>query len=145
MSWKQLLIYGILMASVLFVLELTHYRAIVRDIPLELFGLIIALLFLLFGIWIGTIKNQKKTLTGIHKEQRLGLSDREMEVLQCMADGLSNQEIADKLFISLATVKTHVSNVLLKLNAKRRTQAIQRATELALIDPTKGCNWSNHP
>jgi len=137
MNWKQLLLYGILMAAVLFVLEVTHYRAMVRDIPLEIFALVIAGLFLFFGIWLGTLRNRKKSLTGAHKEHRLGLSAREMEVLHCMAHGLSNQEIADKLFISLPTVKTHVSNVLMKLHSKRRTQAIQRAIELELLHPTK--------
>jgi len=136
MTWKQLILYGFLLAVVLFVLEVTHYRAMVRDIPLELFGLSIAVLFLLFGIWLGQLKNQPKQLSGKFKTQQLGLSARELEVLTHMAAGLSNQEIADKLFVSLNTIKTHVSNILVKVNAKRRTQAIQRAIELELIPPT---------
>lgn len=70
--------------------------------------------------------NQKKL------ESR-GISMREYEVLQLMAEGMSNQEIADKLFISLSTVKTHTSNLLQKLGAERRTQAIQNAKAAGLI------------
>jgi ATP/maltotriose-dependent transcriptional regulator MalT len=62
-----------------------------------------------------------------------GISKREYEVLELMAQGLSNQEIAEKLFVSLNTVKTHTSNLFVKLDAKRRTQAIQKAKELGLI------------
>ena len=62
-----------------------------------------------------------------------GISKREHEVLELMAKGLTNQEIADKLFVSLNTVKTHTANLFVKLDAKRRTQAIQRAKELQLI------------
>ncbi|MBO0799520.1 MAG: response regulator transcription factor, partial [Blastocatellia bacterium] len=65
--------------------------------------------------------------------QRLGISKREYEVLELMAQGLSNQEIADKLFVSLNTVKTHSSNLFMKLDARRRTQAIHRAKELGLL------------
>ena len=63
----------------------------------------------------------------------LGISKREYEVLELMARGLSNQEIADALFVSINTIKTHVSNLFLKLDTKRRTQAIQKAKELRLI------------
>ncbi|MDZ7343234.1 MAG: response regulator transcription factor, partial [candidate division KSB1 bacterium] len=65
--------------------------------------------------------------------QRLGISKREYEVLELIAQGLSNQEIAKKLFISLNTVKTHSSNLFLKLDARRRTEAIRRAKELRLL------------
>jgi two-component system, NarL family, response regulator LiaR len=64
---------------------------------------------------------------------RLGLSTRELEVLQLMAEGLSNQEIAGRLFVSLNTVKTHSSNIFGKLDVRRRTQAIETARRLKLI------------
>lgn len=74
-------------------------------------------------------------LLALEKEkQKLGLSSREMEVLQLMAQGLSNQEIADKLFLSVPTVKTHSSNLFFKLDVKRRTQAIEKARQLKIID-----------
>lgn len=65
--------------------------------------------------------------------KKLSISKREYEVLQAMAKGYSNKEIADFLFISESTVKTHVSNVLMKLDSKRRTQAIQRAKEFRIL------------
>lgn len=68
-----------------------------------------------------------------NKIAQLGLSKREYEVLQEISIGLSNREIADKLFVSESTIKTHVSNILVKLDAKRRTQAIQRAKEFQII------------
>ncbi len=61
------------------------------------------------------------------------ISDRELEVLHLIAAGLSNKKIADKLFISLNTVKTHTKNINSKLDVNSRTQAIARAKELGLI------------
>ena len=75
---------------------------------------------------IGTVVNHKKI-------KELNISNREYEVLCEIAKGLSNQEIATKLFVSESTIKTHVSNLLIKLNAKRRTQAIQISKELQLL------------
>ena len=71
-----------------------------------------------------------KNITAI---ETLGLSKREIEVLQLMAEGNSNQEIAAHLFVSLATIKTHISNLFEKMEVKRRTQAIEKAKRLALI------------
>jgi ATP/maltotriose-dependent transcriptional regulator MalT len=65
--------------------------------------------------------------------ERLGLSKREIEVLELMAQGLSNQEIADKIFVSLNTIKTHTSNIFSKLDVKRRTAAIETARKLGLV------------
>ena len=67
------------------------------------------------------------------KISELEISKREYEVLKEIALGLSNKEIADKLFLSESTIKTYVSNLLVKLNAKRRTQAIQKAKILQII------------
>ncbi len=67
------------------------------------------------------------------KIEELDISKREYEVLQNISEGLSNKEIADKLFLSESTIKTHVSNILVKLNAKRRTQAVQIAKTLQII------------
>jgi LuxR family maltose regulon positive regulatory protein len=61
------------------------------------------------------------------------LSDREMEVLRVMAEGLSNREISERLFVSEATVKTHVQRIFRKLDVVSRTQAVTRARELMLL------------
>lgn len=113
----------------------------VRDLSLEFYLGVVALVFTSVGIWAGLKLTRPKTKvvvqsTFIFNEEecnRLGISKRELEVLELMAQGLSNQEIADKLFVSLNTVKTHSANLFIKLDAKRRTQAVQRAKDLQLI------------
>ena len=97
----------------------------------------VAIVFFIVGIYIN-----KKSLhsdsfpaseINFQKIEALELSTREYEVLTEIAKGLSNKEIGDKLFLSESTTKTHVSNLLVKLNAKRRTQAIQIAKEMHII------------
>jgi ATP/maltotriose-dependent transcriptional regulator MalT len=65
--------------------------------------------------------------------RELGITRRELEILELIAGGLSNREIAEKLFVSENTVKTHSSRLFDKLSAKRRTQAVQLGKELGLI------------
>ena len=138
MPKKQILLYGLLMGGLLLVLQLVQYKIVIRDISIELFGGLIALVFLALGIWVGIIIYQKKSLSGQFANVKLGLSRREMEVLELLAEGYSNQEIGDKLFVSLNTIKTHIASIYQKLNVRRRTQAIQKAQELALIAASKG-------
>lgn len=131
------MIYGSLMGLLMIVLEVTQYKAVVRDIKMEVFGLLTAIIFMFLGVWLGVTWFQKRSNSERFDAARLGLSKREIEVLELLSQGLSNQEIADRLFVSLNTIKTHISNIYQKLNAKRRTQAIQKARELALISPSK--------
>ena len=118
-------------------LQIVNYRTMIQDIKVEVYGVIIGVLFLIFGIWLGTRSNNGKKEKDKYDPEKLGLSKREVEVLELLAQGFSNQEIADKLFVSLNTAKTHISNIYTKLNVKRRTQAIQKARDLALILHTK--------
>lgn len=130
------------MAALIAVLKLVEYKYFVRDIPLEFYIGLVAILFTALGIWAGLrltrpkIKVIDRSLP-FERDQneldRLGISKREYEVLELISRGLSNQEIADDLFVSTSTVKTHVSSILAKLDASRRTQAISRAKELQLI------------
>ncbi|HRI03349.1 MAG TPA: response regulator transcription factor [Pyrinomonadaceae bacterium] len=139
---RTILIYGLAMAALIAVLKLVEYKYFVRDIPLEFYIGLVAILFTALGIWAGLrltrpkIKVIDRSLP-FERDQneldRLGISKREYEVLELISRGLSNQEIADDLFVSTSTVKTHVSNLLAKLDANRRTQAISRAKELQLI------------
>lgn len=117
-----------------------EYRFLVRDLTLEFYIGIVAIFFTALGIWVGLKFTRKKVVMinpDFHfndKEQtKRNISKRELEVLELMAQGLANQEIADKLFVSLNTVKTHSSNLFSKLEVRRRTQAIQKAKELNLI------------
>ena len=142
---RTVLVYGSIFAFLIFLMKFIEYRYLVRDLSLEFYLGLVAVIFMVLGIWAGLRITSKKTIIVtepaaefILDETRLrqmGISKREHEVLELMATGLSNQEIADKLFVSLNTVKTHTSNLFLKLDAKRRTQAIQKAKELRLLRP----------
>src|SRR5687768_3242335 len=139
---KTILIYGSALAVLIAVLKLIEYRFFVRDISLELYIGIIAVLFVVVGAWAGRRLSQPKVRVVIarpdfkvdEKElERIGITPREYEVLELIDQGLSTKEIADKLFVSASTVKTHTSNILSKLAARRRTEAIKRAKELRLL------------
>lgn len=133
--------YGLSLAALIALLKALEYRYIIRDWTLEFYLGVVAVLFAALGIWVGFKLTRKKTIVvqadpysfDPSRLEKLGISRREFEVLELMSQGLSNQEIADKLFVSLNTVKTHSSNLFVKLDAKRRTQAIQKAKELKLI------------
>ncbi len=140
--FKHILLYGLALAALTALLKFIEYRYWVRDLSLEFYLGLVALLFTGLGIWTGLrLTRRSHTPPPATPEfqrdeaelQRLGISKREFEVLELIALGLSNQEIADQLFISHNTVKTHSSNLFLKLDARRRTQAIQRAKELRLL------------
>jgi DNA-binding CsgD family transcriptional regulator len=137
---KTILLYGVAMAALTGILKFIEYRYFVRDFSLEFYLGAVAVLFTAVGVWAGMKLTRKKVIVAgpdsklnAQELQRLGISKREYEVLELMAQGLSNQEIADKLFVSLNTVKTHSSNLFVKLDARRRTQAIHRAKEIGLL------------
>ncbi len=137
---RTVIFYGLTLAVLVFLLKYLEYRLFVRDLSIEFYVGLVALFFTGLGIWAG-FKLTRKQVVIVGPEfilneselQRLGISKREHEVLELMAQGLSNQEIGDKLFVSLNTIKTHSSNLFLKLEVNRRTQAVQRAKELRLI------------
>lgn len=107
------------------------------NLNVEIILTIIAIIFFFIGIFINKKSlNQPKRHSNIvdqNKIKELDISAREYEVLQQIASGLSNKEIGEKLYVSESTIKTHVSSLLLKLNAKRRTQAIQIAQDLQIL------------
>lgn len=139
---RIILIYGLSLAVLIFVLKFIEYRFLVRDLSLEFYIGAIAIFFTMLGVWAGLKLTKKKTIIITNPAYQfdqsrldsLSISKREYEVLELMAKGLSNQEIADKLFVSLNTIKTHSSNLFLKLEVSRRTQAVQKAKELQLIE-----------
>lgn len=135
---KTILIYGLSLALLIFILEYFEYRYLVRDLSTESFVFIIALMFTGLGLWVGQkLISPKKNQGEFKKNEKaldyLGISERELEVLKLVAKGLSNQQIADKLFVSINTVKTHLSHLYEKLNVQRRTQAVEKAKSLNLI------------
>ena len=139
--------YGLAMAILLGILKTVEYQFLLRDIRLEVYVGIVAVFFVLLGIWIGWKLTQKpeplpSTIVEIAQTsakpkpellEKYRLSKREYEVLALISQGYSNQEIAEMLFLSLNTIKTHSSNVFLKLDVKRRTQAVQKAKEIGLL------------
>jgi two-component system, NarL family, response regulator LiaR len=147
---KILLAYGASLALLLFLLKWLELRFIIFNHALEIYIAAIAVIFTALGIWL-TLKLTKPKIERVVVEKEiyiekkcdfvfnqakvneLGISKRELEVLQIMAEGFSNAEIASRLFVSPNTVKTHVSNLFFKLEASRRTQAIEKAKKLCLI------------
>ena len=144
---KHILIYGLSGGLLVAVLKLVEYRFLVVEHSVEIYGGLIALLFASLGIWLGlkiTGKNEVVVLREVPvaaapfalnegKLRELRLTRRELEILELIANGMSNREIAEKLFVSENTVKTHSSRLFDKLSAKRRTQAVQIGKELGLI------------
>lgn len=134
---KTVFIYALLILALLLLFQFSKYTLISGDLQIEYIMAGIALIFLGIGLFINK-KYQKKQLIydyeiDLNKIGELGITAREYEVLQHISSGLSNKEIADKLFLSESTIKTHVSNLLVKLDAKRRTQALQIAKDLQII------------
>lgn len=136
--WPVIL-YGTLLALGALVLSWLDYARLARSFPGEIQVLLLAAGFMGFGIWVGARLFARRpaaaeAFDGNPAAQRvLRLSEREMEVLQLIAVGLSNKEIAARLFVSPNTVKTHVARLLEKLEVSRRTAALARARELGLL------------
>ena len=147
---KSLLLYGFSLAILLFLLRWLELRFIIFDHAFEIYIGAIAVIFTILGIWLA-LKLTKPKIERVVVEKeiyieknngfvfnetemlRLGLSKRELEVLQLMAGGFSNAEIAAQLFVSLSTIKTHAANLFIKLDVSRRTQAVEKAKRLMLI------------
>ena len=145
---KTVLLYGLLGGVLIAALKLVEYRFLVLEHSLEIYGGIIAAIFAALGIWLG-VKLTKTRETVVVREvpvpvagpftrnetrvAELGITPRELEILEALAAGFSNREIAERLYVSENTVKTHAGRLFDKLSAKRRTQAVQRAKEAGLI------------
>ena len=153
---KTVLLYGMVGGVLIAALKLIEYRFLVLEHSLEIYGGVIALLFSVLGIWLG-LKLTRTRETVVVREvpvrvevevrvpvagpfvrnqarlEQLGITPRELEILETMAAGHSTREIAERLFVSENTVKTHTARLFGKLSAKRRTQAVQRAKEAGLI------------
>lgn len=149
MKNKQIIIYGISLAVLIFLLKWVETRFVIVDHQLDIYAGLIAIIFTGLGIWLALKLRKPKVHTVVVEKEiftvrtdfsinqnevsRLNLSKRELEVLQLMADGLSNQEIASQLFVSLNTVKTHSAQIFEKMEVKRRTQAVDLAKRLSII------------
>lgn len=144
---RDILLYSLAGGVLITILKLTEYRFLVVEHSVEIYAGLIAALFAALGIWLGLTLTRKKTQIIIHQpaqqntpftpdNQRLTeltITPRELEILNLIAAGLSNREIADRLFVSENTVKTHSSRLFDKLGARRRTQAVQLGKQARLI------------
>lgn len=148
-KYKSTILYGISLAGLLFLVKWLELRFIIINHALEIYVGSIAVVFTALGIWLALkLSKPKKETIVIEKEiyidttefiqdkgqlEKLNLSRREMEVLDLMAQGCSNQEIASQLFVSVPTIKTHSSKLFEKLDVSRRTQAVEKAKRLRII------------
>ena len=145
---KYVLLYGLLGGVLIAGLRLIQYRWLIVEHSVEIYAGFVAAVFASLGIWLG-LRLTRHTETIVVREvmveapvnfvrdesklQSLGITPRELEILQLIAEGLSNREIAERVFVSENTVKTHSSRVFEKLGARRRTQAVQLGKEFRLI------------
>jgi len=149
----HVLLYGLVGGVLIAGLRFVEYRWLLVQHSVEIYGGLVAAVFAALGIWLGLTLTRPAATVVVRdvvehevpvpaaapftrdeaRVEALGLTRREREILACIAEGLSNQEIAARLFVSENTVKTHASRVFDKLDARRRTQAVQRARELRLI------------
>ena len=140
---KTVLLYGLVGGALIALLKLVEYRFLVVEYSLEIYGGLVAAVFAALGIWLGLKLTRTKEVVIVRDAQpfvvdqarleAVGITPREHEILTLIAAGLSNREIAEKLFVSENTVKTHSSRIFDKLNARRRTQAVQIAKQSGLI------------
>ena len=146
---RHVLLYGLLAGLLITAMQLIQYRWLVVEHSVEIYGALVAALFAGLGIWLGNgLTRARKTELVVRevlmpaptefqrdqdKVESLGLTPRELEILALMAEGLSNKQIAERVFVSENTVKTHSSRVFVKLGAQRRTQAVQLGKALRLI------------
>ena len=152
---RHVLIFGLAGGVLIALLKWMEYRFLVLEHSVEIYGALIAATFAVVGIWLGTRITRKRETVVVKevpvlvpveaaaaaapfrvnekKRDDLGITRREMEILELVAEGLSNREIAERLFVSENTVKTHSSRLFDKLGARRRTQAVQMGKEARLI------------
>jgi len=143
---RQVALYGAVGGVLIALLKVIEYKHFVLEYPSEIYGGLIALIFTVLGIYFGLRWTRAKQVVVIRemrvdgpfvlnaeKLKETGLTAREHEILGLIAQGLSNREIAEKLFVSENTVKTHSSRLFEKMQVNRRVQAVQKAKDLGLI------------
>lgn len=139
---RRVLLYGVIGGVLIALLKVIEYQHFVRAYPGELYGGLIAAIFSVVGIVLGLKLTRTKTVVvrdsgpfvlNADNLRQLGLTAREHEILGLIAQGLSNREIGEKLFVSENTVKTHSSRLFDKMSVNRRMQAVQKGKEMGLI------------
>jgi DNA-binding CsgD family transcriptional regulator len=145
---KELFLYGALGGVLIALLKVIEYKHFVQAYPSEVYGGLVALIFTAVGIYLGLKWTKAKEVVVVREVRvrddgpfvlnganlkEVGLTQREHEILGLIAQGLSNREIGEKLFVSENTVKSHSSRLFDKMGVNRRTQAVQKGRDLGLI------------
>ena len=134
---RLIITYAAIMAAGALLLEWLEFQFLLKRYSSEAYVVILCGLFTGIGIWIGHRLTRREPVKPFIKNaaalRYLGISDREEDVLTLLAAGHSNQEIAERLFISQNTVKTHLQNLYQKLEVSRRGQAVEKARSLRLV------------
>jgi DNA-binding CsgD family transcriptional regulator len=153
---KRVLLYGAAGGVLIALLKYVEYQHFIRVYPTEVYGGIVAVIFTAVGIYVGLRLTRPKEVPvevpvevvvvrevrireggpfvlNVEKLRELGITQREHEILGLIAEGLSNREIGERLFVSENTVKTHSSRLFEKLSVNRRVQAVQKGKDLGLI------------
>ncbi len=134
---KTIFFYAFALAGIAWLLNFFQYKQSVRVLSTEGYVVLVALVFATLGLWMGRRLAGRRERGSFQRNQQaleyLGITERELEVLELVAKGMSNQQVADRLFVSTNTVKTHLKHLFDKLDVSRRTQAVGKARELRLI------------
>jgi DNA-binding CsgD family transcriptional regulator len=145
---RHVLIFGTVGGLLIAVLQWSEYRFVVIEHSVEIYAGLVAVTFAAVGMWLGrrlmagrervvvrevSVARADEFVADERRRAELAITPREMEILRLVAEGMSNREIAERLFVSENTVKTHCSRAFDKLGAKRRTQAVQRGKAMGLL------------
>ncbi|MFT6502133.1 MAG: DNA-binding NarL/FixJ family response regulator [Crocinitomicaceae bacterium] len=137
---KNVISFGLLIAALLLLFQLSQYQLIQGNLGIELIVAVVSIVFFFLGLyfrkkWQAKSEDELFSATEINYKalKELRISDREQEVLQLLSNGLSNKEIANQLFITESTTKSHVSSLYQKLEVSRRGQAILKAQQSRLV------------
>jgi len=136
--WRTVILYALGLAVAAVALEQLKFRYAADEISTDLYVGLLALGFTALGLWVGRRLTEKKPAAPFERNTAaiasLGLTPRECEILDLLASGQTNQELARVLGVSPNTVKTHLANLFAKLEVDRRVKAIEKARFLALIE-----------
>jgi DNA-binding NarL/FixJ family response regulator len=133
---RTILVWGLVLAGAAFALQWLQYQYLIRTLPREVYVGLVGVAFAAGGVWVGWRLAARPAGAFQRNEaalKALGVTGQEAKVLERLAAGQSNKEIARTLGLSPNTVKTHVANLYAKLEVSRRTQAVGKARELRLI------------
>ncbi|MEE9434462.1 MAG: LuxR C-terminal-related transcriptional regulator [Sphingorhabdus sp.] len=136
-AMRIIITYGLILAMAAFALEWLQYQYFLKSYSAEIYTVLLAIGFVSLGIWLGvklTVKADTQPFTRNDAAvNSLGISPRELEALEALAQGQSNKEIARSLNISPNTIKTHIAHLFEKLEVDRRLLAIDKARFLGII------------